>query len=65
MGAPDRLGGMRLLRQSILLLDDERQLDQPARDRLVSTLCGELRKELDAALARRVAWKLRNGGGAA
>jgi|1186.fasta_scaffold00636_5 uncharacterized protein YlaN (UPF0358 family) len=46
---PARVDAMRVLKYAISALDDERMLDQPARDRVLTTAVGALHRELDEA----------------
>jgi uncharacterized protein YlaN (UPF0358 family) len=46
---PPRVDAMRVLKYAISALDDERLLDEPAKDRVLTTAVGALHRELDDA----------------
>lgn len=53
---------MRRLRELIDALDEDRQLDPAARDRITTAFVGAVRREMDAADKRRFHRKLRGVG---
>jgi hypothetical protein len=44
-----RVDAMRALRYAVEALDDERLLDRPTRDRLITTFCAAYQREIDEA----------------